>query len=230
MRRSALVIGLLALGGCDLLFPEFSGGHVDASIDDGGALPDGGTAGPHVAGAICALADLRDLRSCMTGHGGGFRVSVEETRDVTTADAMGNFVLPLSTSLELATVAAVDPTGAAEPTIVMVALRGGAADGVGLPIAGAQALQQAAALNGFSVDAAGGVGVGPLYEGGAANELELGNTTGARGVVAWFDVPPRQLVLTLAAPANGALAGDQFTLPIRPGAVTITTLLLPPRS
>ncbi|HZS38775.1 MAG TPA: hypothetical protein VFF06_18210 [Polyangia bacterium] len=254
MRRSALVIGLLALGGCDLLFPEFSGGHVDASIDDGGALPDGGTAGPHVAGSICALADLRDFRSCMTGHGGGFRVSVEETRDVTTADAMGNFVLPLSTSLELATVAAVDPTGAAEPTIVMVALRGGAADGVGLPIAGAQALQQAAALNGFSVDgtrgivlawavdaqgtpvagasaqAAGGVGVGPLYEGGAANELELGNTTGARGVVAWFDVPPRQLVLTLAAPANGALAGDQFTLPIRPGAVTITTLLLPPRS
>src|SRR5437879_10078309 len=92
VRRSACALAALALlGGCDLLFPEFSG-HVDAGADDGGALPDGG-GGLRVSGAICALGDLRDFRSCAVGHGAGFRVTVEETRDVATADAMGNFSL-----------------------------------------------------------------------------------------------------------------------------------------
>src|SRR5438046_2484048 len=81
----------------------------------------------------------------------------------------------------------------------------GADDGGGLPVASAHALQQAAALDGFSLDptrgallawtvdsmgkpvagasaqAAAGVGVGPLYEGGGPDELDFGSATGARG-------------------------------------------------
>jgi hypothetical protein len=258
MRRSAFVLAALAVlaaaatsAGCDLLFPEFSS-HVDAGIDDAGAIPDGGAA-PHVSGALCALGDLRDFRSCATGHGGGFRITVEETRDVTTADAHGNFTLPLARPLDVATLAAIDPSGGAAPTIVTLVLHGAPADGVGVPVASAQALEQVAALTGFSLDptrgavlawtvdskgapvagasaaTANAVGVGPLYEGAAANELEFGGATGARGVVAWLNVPAAKVALTVSPPANGAVKGDQFTLPIRPGAVTITTLFLPPR-
>jgi hypothetical protein len=245
---SGAIVTLLA--GCDVLFPEFAGSNADASIADGGGVPDGGAVtGPHVAGVICAIADVRDFHSCAAGHGAGFRVTVEETRDATTADASGNFVLPLAHAVDTATVAAIDRTGASAPTIVTLALHGGAADGVALPVVATQTLDEIAATNAFAIDPARGTllawtidangqpvvgaaastasAVGPLYEGATPNALAFGDATGAHGALALFSLTGPVASIAITAPRNGAVQSDQFNIQIRPGAITITTLILP---
>jgi hypothetical protein len=247
LRRAAWLLFALA-SGCGLLFPEFNGPAPDAAPGDGGALDDGGD-GPRLSGAICALADLRDFHSCAARAGGGFRVTVEETRDVTSADASGNFSLPLAQSIDAATVAVIDPSGAFLPTVTRIPLANGVATGVALPIARAAALAQSAAASAVTVDpalgalltwtidpqgtpvararAAASAGVGPLYEGDAPDQLVFAAATGARGTVAFFNLPAPALTVTVTPPAGSPLAADQFTLPIRPGALTLTTLVLP---
>ena len=72
-------------------------------------------------------------------------------------------------------------------------------------------------------------GVGPLYDGDAPGELSARASTGNRGLVAYFDLSPGNLDLTLTPSATGPLGPDRFTLPIRPNAVTVLALALPPR-
>ncbi len=67
---------VLSLCGCDLLFPEFAGSAPDLAA----ASTDGMSGVPEIQGGLCALADLRDLRSCWQAVSGGMHVSVVKTR------------------------------------------------------------------------------------------------------------------------------------------------------
>jgi hypothetical protein len=238
---------VLLLSGCDVLFPEFSGNGADAAVvPDGGATDDGGT--PMLAGVVCILADVRDYRTCATGSPGLLRITVEETRQQTMTDATGRFVLPLSTMLATATVATVDPSGHFATTVIPVRLSNGAANNLALPVIDAQTLSnielsnglqddpQRGTLLGWAIDPTGapvaGVSSGQstaLYDDSSPNTLSAGTSTHQRGTVALFAVTPSTLTLTLTPPPTVALSGDTFTIPIRPGAVTATTLVLPPR-
>ena len=242
-----VVCGLFALSGCDVLFPEFNGTGDAAVAGDGGAPDDAGT--PLLAGVVCVLGDVRDYRSCATGSPGALRVTVEETRQQTMTDVTGRFSLPLSQKLATATVAAVDPSGRFATTLIPVHLAaGGIANNLALPVVDAQTLAnielsngvqddpQRGTLLGWAVDASGapvaGVGSGittAVYDDNAPNTLSAGTATHARGTIALFGVTPTSIMLTLTPPASAPVSGDTFTLPIRSGAVTATTLVLPPR-
>jgi hypothetical protein len=89
---------------------------------------------------------------------------------------------------------------------------------------------------GWAVDPTGapvdGVATGNqsiLYDQGAANALAPGTHTNNDGTVAMFNAVPTTLTLMLTSPPTAAVAGDTFTLPIRSGALTASTLVLPPR-
>ena len=245
--RCLLWASVLFSIGCDTLFPEFAGKPADAAVARDGGSDDGGTS-PQLAGAVCVLGDVRDYRSCMTGAPGLLRITVEETRQMTMTDAAGRFVLPLSMKLDSATVAAIDPSNHFAPTIVPVHLTNGAANNLALPVIAQQTLAmielanglqddpQRGILLGWAVDATGapvtGVSSGrpsALYDDNAPNTLSAGTATHSRGAIALFQVAPATLTLTLTPPPTMPLSGDTFTLPIRPGAVTTTTLVLPPR-
>ena len=246
--RCLLWASVLLLSGCDTLFPEFGGSKPpDAAVArDGGVSDDGGT--PMLAGVVCVLGDVRDYRTCLTGAPGILRITVEETRQQTMTDAAGRFVLPLSMKIDVATVAAVDPSGHFAPTIVPVHLAGGVANNVALPVVAAQTISSIELANGVNDDPQRGTFIGwavdptgtpvagvssgqssALYDDNAANTLSAGTATHQRGAVALFVVTPTTLTLTLTPPPTVALSGDTFTIPIRPGAVTATTLVLPPR-
>lgn len=252
-RAAVAVIATLGFGallalGCDTLFPEFYGsGHDAATAGDGAAPDDGGTA-PELAGTVCVLSDLRDYRSCGSASTGVLRVTVEETRQQTMTDVAGHFVLPLSSALTAATVAVVDPQGNFATTVVPVRLSAGVAANLALPVVAAQTLSNAALQNGVALDPQRGMvlawvvdptgapvaGAAPnvssaLVDGAGANELDPGTATHARGTVALFDVAPTTLMLTVTPPASLPLQADTFTLPIRGGALTASTLVLPPR-
>ena len=247
MRWLLVVSGLFALSGCDLLFPEFSGNGADAAVArDGGATDDGGM--PMLAGVVCVLGDVRDYRSCAAGSPGALRVTVEETRQQTMTDVTGRFTLPLSQALTTATVAAVDPSGNFAPTIVPVHLQNGIANNLALPVVSQETLSQIELSSGiqddpqrgtllaWAVDPSGtpvaGVSAGitsALYDDNAPNTLSAGTATHARGAIALFTITPTSLTLTLTPPASSPLSADTFTVPIRSGAVTATTLVLPPR-
>jgi hypothetical protein len=242
-----LFAGVLLLSGCDTLFPEFGGKPVDAAVPRDGGITDGGTE-PMIAGAVCILADVRDYRTCATGSPGILRITVEETRQQTMTDATGRFTLPLSAKIDVATVAAVDPAGHFAPTIVAIRLSGGIANNVAVPLVSADTLQQIELANGlvddpqrgtllgWAVDPTGapvtGVSSGntsAFYDDNAPNTLSAGIATHAKGTIALFTVTPPMLTLTLTAPPTAAVSGDTFTVPIRSGAITATTLVLPPR-
>ncbi len=246
MRWALLFAGLVALSGCDVLFPEFSGNGDAAVPGDGGAPDDGGT--PLLAGVVCVLGDVRDYRTCATGSPGMLRVTVEETRQQTMTDVTGRFSLPLSQKLTSATVAAVDPAGNFAPTIVPVHLANGVANNLALPVVAAQTLSQIELANGiqddpqrgtliaWAIDPSGtpvaGVASGitsALYDDNAPNTLSAGTATHQDGTIAVFTITPTSLMLTLTPPASSPLSPDSFTVPIRSGAVTATTLVLPPR-
>src|SRR6516164_7218606 len=142
MRCVVLFAVILALSGCDTLFPEFSGN---------GGIDDGGTA-PLLAGVVCILGDVRDYRTCATGAPGILRITVEETRQQTMTDAAGHFSLPLSMKLDLATVAAVDPSNNFAPTISPVRLVNGVSANLALPVVPAQALSSIELANGVQDD------------------------------------------------------------------------------
>ena len=238
---------IVALSGCDTLFPEFAPKPVDASVaGDGGANDGGGS--PMIAGLVCVLGDVRDYRTCAAGSPGILRVTVEETREQTMTDVTGHFTLPLSKKLDVATVAAVDPSGNYATTIVPVRLSGGVANNVALPVVSQQTLMQIELANGvqadpqlgtflgWAVDPSGtpvaGVTTGntrALYDDNAPNGLSAGTATHQRGAIALFTVTPTTLMLTLTPPPTSPLSPDTFTVPIRSGAVTATTLILPPR-
>jgi len=247
MRSWLLLAGIFALSGCDMLFPEFSGKPNDAAVTGDGGIDDGGT-GPLLAGVICIVGDVRDYRTCATGAPGILRVTVEETRQQTMTDAVGHFSLPLSMKLDVATVAAVDPANNFAPTISPVRLVNGIAANLALPVVPAQALSsielangvqddpQLGTLLGWAIDPSGapvaGVSSGvttAFYDDNAPNTLSAGTATHAKGTVALFNVTPATRMLTLTPPASAPLSADTFTLPIRSGAVTATTLVLPPR-
>lgn len=247
MRWALLFAGLATLSsGCDILFPEFSGNGDAAVPGDGGAPDDGGM--PLVAGVVCILGDVRDYRTCATGAPGVLRVTVEETRQQAMTDVTGRFSLPLSQALTTATVAAVDPSGSFATTIVPVHLTNGVANNLALPVVSQQTLADVELANGlqddpqrgtllaWAIDPSGapvsGVGSGitsALYDDSAPNSLSAGTATHARGTIALFAVTPTTLTLTLTPPASSPLSPDTFTVPIRSGAVTATTLVLPPR-
>jgi hypothetical protein len=237
---------LFALSGCDTLFPEFSG-KPDAAVPGDGGADDGGTS-PLLAGVVCVLNDVRDYRTCTPGSPGILRVTVEETRQQTMTDVTGRFSLPLSMKLDTATVAAVDPSSNFAPTIVPVRLVNGVAANLALPVVSQQTLMsielangvqddpQLGKLLGWAVDPGGtpvaGVSAGitsALYDDNAPNTLSAGTATHAKGTIALFGVTPSTKTLTLTPPPTAPLSSDTFTVPIRSGAVTATTLVLPPR-
>jgi hypothetical protein len=238
---------VLLLSGCDVLFPEFSGKPADAAVTgDGGVGDDGGT--PMIAGVVCVLGDVRDYRTCAPAATGVLRISVEETRDATTTDIAGHFTLPLTQKLDIATVAAVDPNNNFAPTIVPVRLTNGAANNMAIPIVSQQTLQSIELANGIQADPGLGIFFGwavdptgkpvagvstgnhqALYDDAGPNALSPGTATHNDGTVAFFEVAPTSLSLTLTPPPTAPLVGDTFTLPIRPGAVTASTLVLPPK-
>lgn len=253
--RAAAVFGVVALAGaaltlgCDVLFPEFGGSSPpDASVYDGGG-GDAGDDGPRLVGTVCILGDLRDYRSCAAGAPGVLRITVEETRQQTMTDAAGHFTLPLATPLGTATVAAVDPRGNFATTVAPVRLQNGVALNLALPVVDAQALANAALANGMTLDPQRGVVLGwvvdgsgapvagaaaaaqpsLLVDGPAVNELDPGTATHAHGALALFDAAPTSVTLQVTPPPSLPLSGDSFTLPVRAGAVTLTTLYLPPR-
>jgi hypothetical protein len=243
---ASVVVGL---GGCDILFPELSGSAPDAAVVGDGGVEDGGSTSPQLAGVVCILADVRDYRSCATGSTGALRISVEETRQTTMTDVAGHFVLPLSTALTVATVGVADPANNFATIIMPVHLSaGGVANNVALPVLPLQTLSTIELDNGlvddaqrgiliaWAVDATGapvaGVSTnltGVLFDNdSAANTLSPNVSTRSRGALALFAVTPTSLTLTLTPPPTVALSADTFTVPIRPGAVTATTLVLPP--
>lgn len=237
----------LVLSGCDTLFPEFSGKPVDAAVaHDSGTPDDGGM--PMLAGVVCVLVDVRDYRTCTTGAPGILRITVEETRQQTMTDAAGHFVLPLSTKLDVATIAAIDPSGHFAPTIVPAHLQGGIANNLAIPVVAAQTVSSIELANGLQDDPQRGTFVGwaidptgtpvagvssgqtsALYDDSSPNTLSAGTATHQRGTIALFGIAAATLTLTLTAPPTVAVKGDTFTVPIRPGAVTASTLVLPPR-
>jgi hypothetical protein len=200
------------------------------------------TAAPHIAGQICALSDLRDYRSC-TARGGTFRITVEETREQTMSDTQGRFTLPLATRLENATLAAIDTTGQYAPSIVPLRLTNGVLDPVAIPVLAAVTRDQAALQLGVSIDPARGIvlawvvdakgqplqgvalqkagGIGPFRDGSGPNQLDPGTTTRALGLLALFDLAAPTARLTL----SGGGKSSAFDLPVRGGALTLSTLV-----
>lgn len=239
---------VVLLSGCDLLFPEFSGnGSGDSAVPVDGGVDDGGGP-PLLAGVVCVLGDVRDYRTCTSAAQGVLRISVEETRDQTTTDAAGHFSLKLSQKLDTATVGVVDPSNTFAPTIIPLRLTAGIASGVALPVVAQETLQNIELDNGIQADPSLGIVFGwavdptgmpvagvasnsrqALYDDNAPNALSPGTVTHNDGTVAFFNAAPTSLAVTLTPPTTVALSGDTFTLPIRAGAVTASTLVLPPR-
>src|SRR4051794_24567008 len=205
-----LVVPLcLLLAGCDLLFPELSGKPPDGGTGDMGDMG----APPHIGGAVCALGDVRDFRTCALGPAGSFRVTVEETRDIAQADSNGVFTVATMGALASATLSVVDATNRFVPTIAVVHPTNGVLDNYAVPMVTADDEQQMALSGGFSVDPTrGGLlawavdpsgapltgvrssavtgAIGPLYDGAAPGQLTATQATGARGLIAHFDLPP----------------------------------------
>jgi hypothetical protein len=249
MRASALsaFAVALALSGCDTLFPEFSGKPPPDLATDPDAGADGGTTTPHLAGVVCVLGDLRDYRSCANGVPGMFRISVEETRDVGMTDASGHFTLALSRKLDAATVAAVDPLNRYAPSIIPLALTNGALDAVALPVVDQNIVANAAVQNGATLDPQRGTviawAVDPngtpvsnvvcnptVYtDGSATNQIFANGATGPHGTLGLFNAMPQAVLLALTPPASSLLKADQFSLPVRPSAVTLSRVVLLPR-
>lgn len=242
------MLSMLALAGCDTLFPEFSGKPVDAAVAGDGGAGDGGDPTLRLQGVVCILTDLRDYRSCAAGSPGILRITVEETREQTMTDPTGHFTLPLSQKLTVATVAAIDPRNTYAPTIVPVRLQNGIAANLALPITTAQTLTNVQLANGvpgdplrgsvvtWVVDGSGapvaGVAVNlsnAFVDGAGANQLSAGNATRSHGALALLDVAPNQATLALTPPPTVALRGDSYVVPVRAGALTATTLVLAPR-
>lgn len=240
---------VLGLGGCDILFPELNGSAPDAAVVGDGGVDDGGSTSPQVAGVVCVLADVRDYRTCASASTGALRISVEETRQQVMTDVAGHFVLPLSMTLTTATLGVVDPAGNFVTTVVPVHLSAGIANNIAIPVIATQTLStieldnglvddpQRGTLLGWVVDPTGvpvaGVSSnisGALFDNdSAANTLSPNVSTRTHGAIALFTVTPSSLTLTMTPPPTVALAADTFTVPIRAGAVTATTLVLPPR-
>jgi hypothetical protein len=244
---SVAVAGAVLTIGCDTLFPEFAGKPPDAGLTDGGSA-DGGDSAPRLQGTVCILSDLRDYRSCSAGATGVLRITVEETRQMAMTDVAGHFTLPLSQKLTTAIVAAVDPQSNFAPTIVPIHLQNGVAVNLAIPVVAAQTLANTALQNGVALDPQRGTLVGwavdptgtplggvttnqpsVLYDGAGQNELTAGSSTKSHGTVALLVVTPTTLTLSLTPPPTAAVRGDTFTVPIRAGALTATTLVLPPR-
>jgi hypothetical protein len=239
----AIFVAAPLFAGCDTLFPEFAGSPPpDLSATDAGST-DAGSTTPHLAGSICALADVRDYRSCGVGPGAGFRVTVEETRDVTTADATGHFTLVTATPLAAATVAVVDPSGAFATTITVIHPLNGIADPIVLPVLSSTVRDQLFLAAGVANDPGRGAlltwildakaapiphitaarvpsSTGPFTDGPTTNELSPTASTGPHGLIALFDLPPPTATLALSPPPTS------FILPIRPNTLTLTTLIL----
>jgi hypothetical protein len=237
---------LLALPGCGLFFPP------QKAAPDGGA-GDGGTdlatqpGTPRVAGQLCLLADIRDYRTCLPARG-TFRLTVEETGDTALSAADGRFVVPLLTVVELITLIVIDPRGELAGTVAPLQLRDGVLDPVAVPLVPNQTALQLSFQAGVALDntrgtllawavdpegrpvrgvaAARPAGVGPFYEGFDANQLDVGNATGPRGLIALFDLAPGRVSLQVSPPPP--MRGDTFPLPIRGGGFTVATLVQQP--
>jgi hypothetical protein len=244
------LVALLLASGCNVLFPEFFGGKpLDAGVADHGVDAAEESGAPHLSGVACVLADLRDYRSCAVGNPGALRLTVEETREMAMTDSSGRFRFPLSQALATATLLVVDPHGQFAASVVPLRLDAGVADELALPLAPAAAVQQIALGNGatldparaallvWAVDARGTPVAGatvsgagrPLYDDAGANQLSPGVGTAAHGAAAAFDLLPTKVAVTVTPTASPTLRPDQFTLPLRAGALTLTTLPLPPR-
>jgi hypothetical protein len=244
---AALILATSLVGG-GTLFPEFFGGNkADAGAPGDGGNPDGGGP-PHIAGVVCIVHDLRDYHSCAVGAPGILRITVEETRDQTMTDVAGHFSLPLARALTTATVAAIDPRGGFAPSIIPLRLTDSATDSAALPIVDAQTLSNLTLQSGLVLDpqqgsllawvsddtgaAVAGVTTSQrsaLFEGSVPSSLATGNSTGAHGTLAVLQTPPTTLTLTLTPPPTLPLKGDSYVLPIRAGALTVSTLVLAPR-
>ncbi|MEO6952211.1 MAG: hypothetical protein ABI321_10380 [Polyangia bacterium] len=247
--RRAFAVAVLLLSGCDQLFPEFAGSKGDLAVStDGGA----DLASSLLHGSVCRLSDLRTPTSC-TATVPNRVVTIAETGATTTTASDGTFSFP--TVGTTVTLVVSDPVGSAPvstPTISMLSggtLTAARTHGVELPIIDADAYEQVELANGVGGDPSRGAvlgwvisssgsavagavatpiasATGPLYD--TSGGLETGARSGSFGTVAFFDLAPGTSTIIIAAPSGSSLGGDTFSLPIRPGAVTTSALMLPP--
>lgn len=248
-RLSLVALALLTLAGCDVLFPEFAGHKQDAGMSPDGASadPDGGAVSAQLTGQICLLGDVRDYRTCSAAHAGNVQITIEETGDHTLSAADGSFVLEPKAPLSVATLVAVDPSGQLATTVSQLRPTS-STTALALPMITSATVSTLAIDNGFAVDPTRGalilwavtsggipidgvsaghtsVGNGPFYDGAEVGQMQSAAATGPRGMVALFNLPAGAATLALAPPPPHA--ANQFTLPVRAGAITMTTLAFP---
>lgn len=246
----AVVLGLVP--GCDTLFPELYPnadlGSTSTDMAPTDMAGDAGAVTPQIAGQVCVIADVRDYRSCATStFGSALRVTVEETRDQVATDLNGVFTLPLTAKLATATVAVVDSSGRLQTTVIPLKLTNNAAIGLALPTVPAASVTNIATSDATTLDPNHGVVLGwaidetglpvanvsanvaMLADSGSANVLVPASATGSRGAIAVVNSNVGSLTLGLTTPASSPVAGDTFVLPVRAGAITVTTLVLVPR-
>jgi hypothetical protein len=242
----------VVLPGCDTLFPElFPNADMVSTSTDMASTDMAGDAGavtPQIAGQVCVIADVRDYRSCATStFGSDLRITVEETRDEAMTDLNGVFILPLSAKLTTATVAVVDSSGRLQTTVIPLRLINNAAIGLALPTVPAASVTNIATSDATTLDPNHGVVLGwaidetglpvanvsantaILADSGDANVLVPASATGSHGAIAIVNSNVGSLTLGLTTPASSPVAGDTFVLPVRAGAITLTTLVLVPR-
>lgn len=249
MRGAAPALALLVLlPGCDTLFPEFAGSRADMAMPADAQASDGGGSS-RIAGAACVLGDAREYRSC-TSPAAGVRVTAEETGDVALADANGRFTLQLARPLAAATLKVTDPRGVLHAAVLPIITTTLSAI-VSVPLVSEQtfaAIQattgfvaepRAGALLSYAVNVAGvpvagaratlpGAGAGPFYDGAQAGFLDPLGPTRQHGLMAFFNAPPGSVTVQVTTPPSAPVRGDQFVLPLRAGAITISLLFLFP--
>jgi hypothetical protein len=251
--RASLFVAVLALTGCDQLFPEFSAVSTGAQSDLAVAASDGGV--NVLSGKVCLLSDLRSPSSC-TSAVPGRTITVIETGATATSDSTGAFVIS-TTNAATVTLSVTSPANSAQTSVPTVSVLTGSVlasaikNGMLLPVIDADTFSNIELDNGVGGDDARGAIVawvlspsgvavsgavatrmstatGPLYDSNAGDMLETGAATSTFGTVSFLDVLPGTTALTIGAPASSGLSGDTFNLTVRPGSVTVAALALPP--
>ena len=202
-----------------------------------------------IAGVVCVLGDVRDYRTCATGSPGILRVTVEETRQQTMTDVAGHFSLPLSQKLDDRDRGRGRSGGQLRARrSCRCACPNGVANNVALPVVSAADAHAASSSPTAcrTIRSSARCSAGPSIRRARRSPACRGNNARAlrrqrarqparpardapgrhhRAV----HVTPTTLMLTLTPPPTAPLSSDTFTVPIRSGAVTATTLVLPPR-
>ncbi len=241
------------VAGCDKLFPELNNTSGDLAVAAGDGGTDFGTG--QLTGKVCILADLRAPSSCLS-PAPNRHVTIEESRAAAEVASDGSFTISLAGITTKATFAVTDQNaavGLSKPTVSVYSgaqLAAALGAGVGLPVVQTSALSNMELANGgdpthgsvltWLIDPKGASvagasvtritgAIGPLYDSQGTSELMEGAASGKYGTVAFLDLPPGDVTLTIATPETSTVLGDSFKLPIRAGAITVAALQLPAR-